>query len=45
MQHFAAGAGIAADDHAARAHVGAEGLGEGAGEAGREEIADYAADA
>ena len=45
VQHLAARAGVAADDHASRAHVGAEGLGEGAGQAGREEIADHAADA
>ena len=45
VQHFAAGAGVAADDDASGADVGTEGLGEGAGEAGREEIADHAADA
>jgi hypothetical protein len=45
VQHLAARAGVAADDHASRAHVGSESLGEGAGQAGREEIADHAADA
>jgi hypothetical protein len=45
MEHLATRPGVAADDDAARSHVGAEGLGEGAGQAGREEVADYAADA
>ena len=45
VQHLAARPGVAADDHAARTHVGAESLGEGAGQAGCEEIADHAADA
>ncbi len=45
LEHFAAGSGVAADHYAACADIGAEGLSEGAGEAGGEEVADNAADA